>query len=126
MNVTTLRSSRRHQAIAVAVAIALIAVLWLIFAGGKKEMPPPPPVPVGVMRAEQRDVPHMASGIGTVESLHNVTLRPQVEGVLAEVLFQEGQMVRHASTTGLSPPRWHRRRPRRRATRPSCAPPSRI
>lgn len=94
MNVTTLRSSRRHQAIAVAVAIALIAVLWLIFAGGKKEMPPPPPVPVGVMRAEQRDVPHMASGIGTVESLHNVTLRPQVEGVLAEVLFQEGQMVR--------------------------------
>ena len=94
MNVTTLRSSRRHQAIAVAVAIALIAVLWLIFAGGKKEMPSPPPVPVGVMRAEQRDVPHMASGIGTVESLHNVTLRPQVEGVLAEVLFQEGQMVR--------------------------------
>lgn len=94
MNLTTLRSSRRHQAIAAAAVIALIAVPWWIFGGGDKPMPPPPQVPVSVVRAEQRDVPHMASGIGTVESLHNVTLRPQVEGVLAEVLFQEGQMVR--------------------------------
>lgn len=94
MNVNTLRSSRRQQAMAAAVVIALIAVLWWIFGSGKTEPPPPPPVPVGVVRAEQRDVPHMASGIGTVESLHNVTLRPQVEGVLAEVLFKEGQMVR--------------------------------
>ena len=94
MNVTTLRTSRRYQAIAAAMVIAVIAALWWTFAGGNKPMPPPPPVPVGVMRAEQRDVPHMASGIGTVESLHDVTLRPQVEGVLAEVLFREGQMVR--------------------------------
>lgn len=79
---------------AAAVVIALIAVLWWIFGSSKTEPPPPPPVPVGVVRAEQRDVAHMASGIGTVESLHNVTLRPQVEGVLAEVLFKEGQMVR--------------------------------
>ncbi len=94
MTLATLRSSRRYQAIAATAVIGLIAVLWWIFGTGKKEMPPPPPVPVGVVRAEQRDVPHMASGIGTVESLHHVTLRPQVEGVLAEVLFQEGQMVR--------------------------------
>ena len=94
MNVTKLRHSRRNQAIAATVLLAIIALLWWLFGTGKKEMPPPPPVPVGVVRAEQRDVAHMASGIGTVESLHNVTLRPQVEGVLAEVLFQEGQMVR--------------------------------
>ncbi len=76
------------------VLLALVALAWWLLAGGKKEMPPPPPVPVSVIRAEQRDVPHMATGIGTVESLHNVTLRPQLEGVLSEVLFQEGQMVR--------------------------------
>lgn len=94
MNVTEFRHSRRNQAIAAAVLVGGVALAWGIFGGGEKEMPPPPPVPVGVVRAEQRDVPHMASGIGTVESLHNVTLRPQVEGVLAAVLFQEGQMVR--------------------------------
>jgi RND family efflux transporter MFP subunit len=94
MNVSESRNSRRNQAIAAAVLVALAALLWWIFGGKKPEMPPPPPVPVGVIRAEQRDVAHMASGIGTVESLHNVTLRPQVEGVLAEVLFREGELVR--------------------------------
>jgi RND family efflux transporter MFP subunit len=94
MNVSELRHSRRNQVIAAALLVALIALVWWLIAGGKEVTPPPPPVPVGVIRAEQRDVAHMASGIGTVESLHNVTLRPQVEGVLAEVLFQEGQMVR--------------------------------
>lgn len=94
MIVSNLRHSRRHQAAALAVLVALAALLWWIFGRGTPESPPPPPVPVGVIKAEQRDVPHMASGIGTVESLHNVTLRPQVEGVLADVLFEEGQTVR--------------------------------
>ncbi|MGE4059875.1 MAG: efflux RND transporter periplasmic adaptor subunit, partial [Sphingomonadales bacterium] len=94
MNVTEFRQPRRNQAIAAAGLVAIAALVWWLVAGGEPEAPPPPSVPVGVVRAEQRDVPHMASGIGTVESLHNVTLRPQVEGVLADVLFQEGQMVR--------------------------------
>ena len=94
MNVSPLQTSRRTQAIGIAVLVALVALAWWIFGGKKPEMPPPPPVPVGVIRAEQRDVSHMASGIGTVESLHNVTLRPQVEGVLAEVLFREGELVK--------------------------------
>ncbi|MEN3975990.1 efflux RND transporter periplasmic adaptor subunit [Emcibacter sp. SYSU 3D8] len=94
MNVASLRSSHRNKAVLAVLAVALVAAGWWIFGGGETAAPAPPSVPVGVIRAEQRDVPHMASGIGTVESLHNVTLRPQVEGVLAEVLFQEGQMVR--------------------------------
>jgi RND family efflux transporter MFP subunit len=93
MTLSELRHSRRHQAAAAVAIVVLIAVLWWIFGTGKPEAPKPPPVPVSVIKAEQQDVPHMASGIGTVESLHNVTLRPQVEGVLAEVLFQEGQTV---------------------------------
>jgi RND family efflux transporter MFP subunit len=93
MTLSELRHSRRHQAAAAVAIVVLIAVLWWIFGTSKPEAPKPPPVPVSVIKAEQQDVPHMASGIGTVESLHNVTLRPQVEGVLAEVLFQEGQTV---------------------------------
>ena len=50
-------------------------------------------VPVSVVMVEQRDVPHRVSGIGTVQSLHTVVIRPQVTGVVTEVLFKEGELV---------------------------------
>lgn len=50
-------------------------------------------VPVSVVEATQRDVPQRISGIGTVQSLHAVVLRPQVTGVITEVLFDEGELV---------------------------------
>lgn len=50
-------------------------------------------VPVSVVEATQRDVPQRISGIGTVQSLHVVVLRPQVTGVITEVLFDEGELV---------------------------------
>jgi len=50
-------------------------------------------VPVSVVNVERRDVPHRVSGIGTVQSLHTVVIRPQVTGVVTEVLFKEGELV---------------------------------
>lgn len=50
-------------------------------------------VPVSVGTVELRDVPHRISSIGTVQSLHTVVVRPQVTGVVTEVLFREGQLV---------------------------------
>jgi membrane fusion protein, multidrug efflux system len=50
-------------------------------------------VPVSVVEAQQRDVPQRISAIGTVQSMHAVVLRPQVTGVLTEVLFKEGHLV---------------------------------
>jgi RND family efflux transporter MFP subunit len=52
-----------------------------------------PPVPVSIAFVEQRDVPQLASGIGTVQPLSSVVLRPQVSGIITEVLFVEGQTV---------------------------------
>jgi membrane fusion protein, multidrug efflux system len=54
---------------------------------------PPPPVPVRTVLAELRDVPHEVDVVGTVESLQSVVIRPQVDGVLTELLFEEGQLV---------------------------------
>ncbi|OGT84495.1 MAG: hypothetical protein A3H91_12735 [Gammaproteobacteria bacterium RIFCSPLOWO2_02_FULL_61_13] len=51
-------------------------------------------IPVVVKRAEVRDVPEFALGIGAVQSLHSVVIRAQVDGILNEVLFEEGQEVR--------------------------------
>jgi len=49
---------------------------------------------VGVATARQADIPVQLEALGTVTPLANVTVQPQVSGVLTAVLFQEGQMVK--------------------------------
>ena len=51
-------------------------------------------VPVTVAKAEQSRVPVEVQAIGAVEPLQTVAVRAQVEGILQEVLFQEGDEVR--------------------------------
>ncbi|WP_429420752.1 efflux RND transporter periplasmic adaptor subunit [Pseudomonas plecoglossicida] len=51
-------------------------------------------IPVRVVSVAQQDVPRYASAIGSVLSLHSVEVRPQVEGVLTQVLVKEGQWVK--------------------------------
>lgn len=52
-----------------------------------------PPVPVRVALAEQQNVPQELQVVGHVQSLHQVVVRPQIEGMLTEVRFAEGQRV---------------------------------
>ncbi len=54
----------------------------------------PSRVSVTAAVAQTRDVPIRLSGIGTVEPVASVSIRPQVSGVLAEAAFTEGQEVR--------------------------------
>ncbi|WP_202984842.1 biotin/lipoyl-binding protein, partial [Klebsiella pneumoniae] len=51
-------------------------------------------IPVRVGSVVQQNVPRYASAIGSVLSLHSVEGRPQVEGVLTQVLVKEGQWVK--------------------------------
>lgn len=53
-----------------------------------------PAVPVQVAVAVQQDVPRQIEAIGTVQALRTVTVKSQVDGVIAEVHFQEGQDVK--------------------------------
>ncbi|MDY7232731.1 efflux RND transporter periplasmic adaptor subunit [Hyalangium rubrum] len=46
-----------------------------------------------VEQVARRDIPHLLRGIGTVQSLHSVVIRAQVDGLLTEVAFKEGQHV---------------------------------
>lgn len=50
-------------------------------------------IPIRAAAAEQQDVTHWINAVGTVEPLHRVIVRAQVEGLLTEVLFDEGQVV---------------------------------
>ena len=51
-------------------------------------------IPVSVIAVQREDVPRFLSAIGTVQSLHSVVIRPQVEGVLTRIAVQEGQNVK--------------------------------
>jgi multidrug efflux system membrane fusion protein len=53
-----------------------------------------PPSTVGVALARRADIPVVIEALGTVTPAANVTVRPQVAGVITQVLFKEGQMVK--------------------------------
>jgi RND family efflux transporter MFP subunit len=83
------------------VFLAALALIALIGAGGWLSQRQSAPavraqtaIPVRVVSVAQQDVPRYASAIGSVLSLHSVEIRPQVEGVLTQVLVKEGQWVK--------------------------------
>ncbi|RYF39352.1 MAG: efflux RND transporter periplasmic adaptor subunit, partial [Comamonadaceae bacterium] len=53
-----------------------------------------PATTVGVATAEKADLPVVLEALGTAVPQATVRVRPQVGGVLTQVLFKEGQMVR--------------------------------
>lgn len=55
---------------------------------------PPPLTPVKIARAAVFDIPHVTEIVGTVDSLNDILVRTQVEGVLTAVNFNEGDLVR--------------------------------
>ncbi|WP_433885306.1 efflux RND transporter periplasmic adaptor subunit [Pseudomonas vranovensis] len=78
-----------------ALLIALAGTaLWLLNRPGKEQSTTSSAIPVRVVSVKQQDVPRFVSGIGSVLSLHSVVIRPQVEGVLTQLLVKEGQAVK--------------------------------
>ncbi|MEJ8838259.1 efflux RND transporter periplasmic adaptor subunit [Ramlibacter sp. AN1133] len=60
---------------------------------------------VGVATAEAADIPVNLEALGTVVSQATVRVRPQVSGVLTQVLFKEGQPVRKGQLLATIDPR---------------------
>jgi membrane fusion protein, multidrug efflux system len=61
--------------------------------GGRRGGGPDEAIPVIAAEAKREDVPVFLEGVGTFQAPNTVTVRPQVEGVLVEVTFREGQDV---------------------------------
>ena len=53
-----------------------------------------PPSTVGVATARRADIPVIIEALGTVTSSASVTVSPQVSGVITQVLYTEGQLVK--------------------------------
>jgi multidrug efflux system membrane fusion protein len=63
------------------------------------------PLPVLVRPAMKGDINIYLDGLGTVTPLANVTLRAQISGLLMQVNFQEGQMVKQGDVLAVIDPR---------------------
>ena len=101
---------RRRLFVTLGVIIAALLVGWLAWSlthasakggaggpgggGGFGRRGGRPPTTVGIAAAATADVPITLDALGTVTPAATVTVRPQVSGVITEVLFREGQMVR--------------------------------
>jgi len=64
-----------------------------------------PPVTVGVAKAEKQSFPVELDALGTVTPIANAVVRAQVAGVLQQVLFTEGQVVKRGQLLALIDPR---------------------
>jgi multidrug efflux system membrane fusion protein len=60
---------------------------------------------VGVATAEKADLPVTLDALGTVTAAATSTVRPQVSGILQQVLFKEGQMVKAGQVLAQIDPR---------------------
>jgi multidrug efflux system membrane fusion protein len=54
----------------------------------------PPPTPVTAVNAEILPVPKYLSGIGTLQAVHQVTVAPEVGGIMTDIMFQPGAEVK--------------------------------
>lgn len=64
-----------------------------------------PPSTVGVATARHADIPIYIDALGTVISPASVTVTPQVSGVITEVLYKEGDIVRKGQVLATIDPR---------------------
>lgn len=61
---------------------------------GNTPMGAPPPVPVQTGVARQRDVPRLIESVGAVQALRTVAVKSQVDGMIAQIHFKEGDEVK--------------------------------
>ncbi len=89
-----MRTQTKNICLATVVIVLVGAGLWLYQRPAPAKMAISAVVPVRVVQVAQRDVPRFVSGIGAVQSLHSVMIRPQIDGILTQLHVKEGQTVK--------------------------------
>lgn len=84
----------RKTTVIVLAVVALAVVAWVATRPAKTKLSASSAIPVRVVSVAQQDIPRFVSGIGSVLSLHSVVIRPQVDGILTQLLVKEGQRVK--------------------------------
>jgi len=91
------RRTKRTVLIAVVIILAFVGLAlgarWLAKSGGDRRGGRPPAA-VNIAPATKGDMPVTVAALGTVQPIVTATVRTQLSGVLFNIMFQEGQMVR--------------------------------
>ena len=91
------------------IAIALLAVGIFVYSRSDRDKTPeaaaPQPVPVIATTVQQRDVPVILTGLGTVTAQNTATVHSQITGLLISVDFKEGQLVKKGDLLAQIDPR---------------------
>jgi membrane fusion protein, multidrug efflux system len=102
----------RYGWMKLALTVAVIALLTggaaLYLRQDREQLPasaPPQPIPVIATTVQQRDVPIVLTGLGTVAALNTATVQSQVTGQLVSVDFKEGQFVKKGDLLAQIDPR---------------------
>ncbi len=94
-------------AIVAAFAVVALGARWLAKRGGDRPNGRPPAA-VNLQVAVKADMPVVVNALGTVQPVVTATVRTQLSGVLFEILFKEGQMVRKGQVLAQIDPRPYR------------------
>lgn len=85
---------QRKTTVIVLAVVALAVVAWVATRPAKTKLSASSAIPVRVVSVAQQDIPRFVSDIGSVLSLHSVVIRPQVDGILTQLMVKEGQRVK--------------------------------
>jgi membrane fusion protein, multidrug efflux system len=103
----------RPRLLLIAASLAVVAggaaLYWYLAPGpgpvGAARPAVRPPVRVSIGVAARQDVPVYVSGLGTVQASFTIGIHSQVEGIIQEVLFTEGQHVKKGDVLARIDPR---------------------
>jgi multidrug efflux system membrane fusion protein len=105
-------AAHRRRIVAIGVAFVILAgagLYWYRVPPSEpvRAAPPPgrPAVPVSVAVAARQDVPIFVTGLGAVQASFTIAIHSQVDGLMQEVLFTEGQHVRKGDVLARIEPR---------------------
>jgi len=100
---------RRILAAVVVVAVLTGGALYWYRASApepvRAALPPGRAVPVSVAIAARQDVPIQATGLGIVQASFTIAIHSQVDGIMQQVLFTEGQHVKMGDVLARIDPR---------------------
>ena len=90
------------------ITIALLAAGIVIYSRSERDQAPDAalqPIPVIATTVQQRDMPIILTGLGTVTALNTATVHSQITGLLISVDFKEGQLVKKGDLLARIDPR---------------------
>lgn len=89
----------------VSLIVMVLSLVWFFYATRQPNNTGPKPIAIVSALSTTRDVPIYLSALGSVTPTYNVTVKTQINGILLQVPFKEGQLVKKGELLAQIDPR---------------------